>query len=273
MVPKIKIQGQLYRLLSFRRVKRGEILYNSMVEGVEMTPNKEGFMGAKILVVDDEAPIVDVLVYNLEKAHYDVSVARDGAEALAVARRVQPDLIVLDIMLPHLDGLEVCRILRHEQDVAIIMLTARDTEIDRVVGLELGADDYVVKPFSVRELLARVKNVLRRTSNQTQTSEATRLCIGPLVVDDTSHEAKVGVVQLDLTLLEFDTLKMLAQHVGQVLKREQLLAEVWGYDFDGDSRVVDAVIKRLRAKLREAAPDSEMIVTVRGVGYKLLKPE
>lgn len=230
-------------------------------------------MGAKILVVDDEAPIIDVLVYNLEKAHYDVSVARDGAEAVTVARRVQPDLILLDVMLPHLDGLEVCRILRREQDVPIIMLTARDTEIDRVVGLELGADDYVVKPFSVRELLARVKNVLRRTAQQTATNEATRLCIGPLIVDAVAHEAQLGIVKLDLTLLEFDTLQMLAQHVGQVLNREQLLAEVWGYDFAGDARVVDAVIKRLRAKLREAAPDLEIIVTIRGVGYKLQKPE
>jgi len=238
---------------------------------------------AKILVVDDEPPIVDVLSYNLQRAHYQVLVARDGAQALAVARCEQPDLIILDLMLPQIDGLEVCRALRRERDVPIIMLTARDAEIDRVVGLELGADDYVVKPFSVRELMARVKNVLRRVAPQAtppapdgetaskgpalQRSLAIR--IGTLTVDAARREAYWGATTLALTTLEFDLLHTLARHAGQVLSREQLLEHVWGYDYHGDTRVVDAAIKRLRAKLRQAAPQAELVVTVRGVGYKL----
>ena len=206
----------------------------------------EGLVPARILVVDDEPPIVDVLVYNLQRANYEVIVARDGREALTKARQEEPDLIILDLMLPHLDGLEVCRALRRERDVPIIMLTARDSEVDRVVGLELGADDYVVKPFSVRELMA-----------------------GGLTVDAARHEAQWHGVELALTALEFDLLHCLARHEGQVLSREQLLVQVWGYDYYGDLRVVDAAIKRLRSKLRRAAPADELIVTVRGVGYKL----
>jgi DNA-binding response OmpR family regulator len=225
-------------------------------------------MGARILVVDDEQPIIDVLTYNLEQARYDVLVAWDGEQALAVARREQPDLIILDLMLPRLDGIEVCRTLRKERDVPIIMLTARDEEIDRVVGLELGADDYVVKPFSVRELLARVKNVLRRTQAPPPAS-ASVAHVGPLTVDEARHEAVLHGERLDLTPLEFKVLEVLARRARHVLTREQLLDEAWGYDYHGDQRVVDAVIKRLRAKLREAAPDDPLIETVRGVGYKL----
>ncbi len=222
----------------------------------------------KILVVDDEPPIVEMLAYNLKRANYQVVVARDGEEALVLARREQPDLIVLDLMLPRLDGLEVCRELRRERDVPIIMLTARDAEVDRVVGLELGADDYVVKPFSVRELMARIKNVLRRTAPRPAESAAT-VCAGPLRVDPVRHEAHLGDGALELTALEFDLLYTLARHAGQVLSREQLLQQVWGYDYYGDLRVVDAAVKRLRARLREAAPEVEIIATVRGVGYKL----
>jgi DNA-binding response OmpR family regulator len=225
---------------------------------------------ARILVVDDEPPIVDVLVYNLERANYEVLVARDGEEALAVARREQPDLIILDLMLPLLDGLEVCRALRRERDVPIIMLTARDSEVDRVVGLELGADDYVVKPFSVRELMARVKNVLRRTTPRPAEKARDAIRAGHLDVDPTRHEARCQNVVLDLTALEFELLYTLARHAGQVLSREQLLELVWGYDFYGDLRVVDAAIKRLRAKLRQAAPGTDLIRTVRSVGYKLV---
>ena len=226
-------------------------------------------MSAKILIVDDEPPIVDVLSYNLKQAHYQVVVARDGEEALAQAQREQPDLVILDLMLPRLDGLEVCRILRRERDVPIIMLTARDAEVDRVVGLELGADDYVVKPFSVRELLARVKNVLRRAAPRSPESSPDSVQIGALTVDTACREAYLGAVELELTRLEFELLYTLARHVGHVLSREQLLEQVWGYDYHGDLRVVDAVVKRLRAKLRQAAPKSEIIITVRGVGYKL----
>jgi two-component system response regulator VicR len=226
-------------------------------------------MSPKILIVDDEPPIVDVLSYNLKQANYEVVVARDGKEALSQAQRERPDLVILDLMLPYMDGLEVCRILRRERNVPIIMLTARDAEVDRVVGLELGADDYVVKPFSVRELMARVKNVLRRAAPQPAETPPDTVQVGTLTVDVARHEARLGVVTLELTKREFALLQTLARHVGQVLSREQLLEHVWGYDYHGDLRVVDAVIKRLRAKLRQAAPRSEIIITVRGVGYKL----
>jgi DNA-binding response OmpR family regulator len=172
-------------------------------------------------------------------------------------------------MLPYIDGLEVCKILRKEQDVPIIMLTARDDEIDRVVGLELGADDYVVKPFSVRELLVRVKNVLRRVQSPPTESPSKRIEVGDLVIDEVRREVSFGNAPLDLTSLEFDVLYTLSQHAGQVMSREQLITKVWGYDYLGDLRVVDAVIKRVRAKLRKIAPDTELIETIRSIGYKL----
>jgi DNA-binding response OmpR family regulator len=225
---------------------------------------------ARVLIVDDEPPIVDVLAYNLQRANYQVLIARDGEEALDKARREQPDLIILDLMLPRLDGLEVCRALRRERDVPIIMLTARDAEVDRVVGLELGADDYVVKPFSVRELMARVKSVLRRAAPRPAEPALAPVRVGSLVVDAARREAEWGGVGLDLTTLEFDLLHTLARHPGQVLSREQLLAQVWGYDYYGDLRVVDAALKRLRAKLRLVAAEDQVITTVRGVGYKLV---
>jgi DNA-binding response OmpR family regulator len=229
-------------------------------------------MSSKILVVDDEPPILDLLSYNLKRANYEVVTARDGEQAVAQAKGEQPDLIILDLMLPKLDGLEVCRLLRRERDVPIIMLTARDAEIDRVVGLELGADDYVVKPFSVRELLARVKNVLRRVAVSPLTAESPALLrAGTLTVDTARHEARLGAVILELTTLEFELLHTLIRHAGCVLSREQLLDQVWGYDYYSDLRAVDAAIKRLRAKLRQAAPTHEVIVTVRGVGYKVVE--
>ncbi|MFP4343933.1 MAG: response regulator [Anaerolineales bacterium] len=223
----------------------------------------------KILIVDDEPPIIEVLNYNLRRADYEVVIARDGQEALTQARQEQPDLIILDLMLPKLDGAEVFRILRRERDVPVIMLTARDGEVDRIVGLELGADDYVVKPFSVRELLARVKNVLRRLA-PLPTEGPRPLRTGRLIVDPARYEAYLGRSALDLTTLEFQVLHALAARAGRVLTREQLLEEVWGYDYTGDLRVVDAVIKRLRAKLREVDEDAECIETVRGIGYKLV---
>jgi DNA-binding response OmpR family regulator len=226
-------------------------------------------MCPKILIVDDEPPIVDLLSYNLKQAHYEVVIARDGQQALDQARQEQPDLIILDLMLPKLDGLEVCRTLRRERDVPIIMLTARDAEIDRVVGLELGADDYVVKPFSVRELMVRVKNVLRRTADLVPDDKPGVAQAGSLTVDATRHEAHLSEAELDLTALEFQLIHAFVRHAGQVLSREQLVEQVWGYDYLGDLRVVDAAVKRLRAKLRQAAPETELIATVRGVGYKL----
>lgn len=227
-------------------------------------------MFGRILVVDDEPPIVDVLVYNLERAGYQVSVARDGGEALAIARREEPDLVILDLMLPVLDGLDVCRALRREREVPIIMLTARDAEIDRVVGLELGADDYVVKPFSVRELMARVRNVLRRAVPHPVEPGAGTLRCGDLLVDTARREARWAGRDLDLTTLEFDLVVALARHPGQVLSREQLLEQVWGYEYYGDLRVVDAAVKRLRAKLRQVAAPDTVVSAVRGIGYKLV---
>jgi len=226
-------------------------------------------MPARILVVDDELPIVELLTYNLKRANYEVLFARDGEEALRVARQEQPDLIILDLMLPKLDGLEVCRALRRERDVAIIMLTARDGEVDRVVGLELGADDYVVKPFSVRELLARVRNVLHRTAPRPPEAGRPSVRAGALEVNPARFEARQGDVLLELTALEFELLYALASHAGQVLRREQLLEQVWAYDDTGDVRLVDSAVKRLRRKLRQSAPGQELLVTVRGVGYKL----
>ncbi len=225
---------------------------------------------SKVLIVDDEPPIIDVLAYNLKQNGHTVVIARDGEQAVTLAKREQPDLIILDLMLPKIDGLEVYRLVRRDSDVPVIMLTARDSEIDRVVGLELGADDYVVKPFSVRELMVRVKNVLRRsTPRPIDTTTPDRLHIDALTLDIARHEARWHDTLLELTALEFAMLHTLARHVDQVLSREQLLELVWGYDYHDDLRVVDAVIKRLRAKLRDAAPDVEIIITVRSVGYKL----
>lgn len=222
-----------------------------------------------ILVVDDEPSIVDVLLYNLEKLHYRVIVARDGVNALKMAQEESPDLIILDLMLPGMDGLEVCRTLRKDNDIPIIMLTARDEEVDRVVGLELGADDYVVKPFSVRELLARVKTVLRRTHTSPSNSSG-HLSLASFTLDPARHEAQWAGSPLSLSALEFELLHTFMRHSGQVLSREQLLNLVWGYDYVGDLRVVDTAVKRLRNKLRAHDPDSaKLLVTVRSVGYKL----
>jgi DNA-binding response OmpR family regulator len=233
-------------------------------------------MATRILIVDDEPPIIDVLEYNLKKANYEVIVARDGQEALEKARYQRPDLVILDLMLPKMDGLEVCRALRRDGDLPIIMLTAKDEEIDRVVGLELGADDYVVKPFSVRELVARVKTVLRRSGPKPLEIESEAvsevLQVGDLRLDTARHEVHLGQTELELTSLEFDLLHVLMAHADRVLTREQLLDRVWGYDYYGDTRTVDTAVKRLRAKLRRLAPDGEFIVTVRGVGYKLQEP-
>jgi two-component system alkaline phosphatase synthesis response regulator PhoP len=222
-----------------------------------------------ILIVDDEPSIIDALRYNLEKLHYHVLVAMDGEEALRMARAKEPDLIVLDLMLPGLDGIEVCRVLRSEGDIPIIMLTAKDEEVDRIVGLEIGADDYVVKPFSMRELMARIKSVLRRASKQTETV-AKILQAGALKMLPDRREAYWEGNQLQLSKLEFDLLAFLLRHPGQVLRREQLLEHVWGYDFAGDTRVVDTAVKRLRNKLKVAeSGGSDLILTVRGLGYKL----
>ena len=224
---------------------------------------------ALILLVDDETSILDVVRYNLEKANFRVVTARDGLEALQLTHSEKPDLLILDLMLPGLDGFEVCRQLRTESNVPIIMLTARDEEIDRVLGLELGADDYVVKPFSTRELIARVKSVLRRTrATGDQTSNIIRL--HDFEMDRERYLASWKKQTLNLSSLEFELLYTLLRHAGRVLSREQLLDQVWGYAYPGDTRTVDTAIKRLRQKLR--AVDriaAAQIETVRAVGYRV----
>ena len=226
----------------------------------------------RILIIEDDVAILRGLKDNLEYEGYEVLSATDGEQGYDLIREKKPDLVILDLMLPGLDGLDVCRALRREGSIPIIMLTARDEEIDRVVGLELGADDYVTKPFSVRELMARVKAVLRRTTSPGAGAVAVRR-EGLLEVDTLAREARLAGVLLSLTHLEFDLLETLARHAGQVLSREQLLDQVWGYDYYGGARAVDSAIKRLRARLREAGGDPAIISTVRGTGYRLERPE
>ncbi len=228
-------------------------------------------MTPRILVVDDEAAVTDLLAYNLRKAHYEVLTAADGRTALRLAGKCQPDLILLDLMIPEVDGLDVCRELRKSSGVPIIMITARGEEIDRVVGLEIGADDYVTKPFSVRELMARIKAVLRRAPNGGEEKESSTLLHGPgnLLMDVERRTVTVADTSLELTRLEFDLLHRLLTNPGRVLTRERLLEQAWGYDYVGDTRAVDSAIKRLRAKLRQAAPEADCIESVRGLGYKI----
>ena len=226
-------------------------------------------MSARILIVDDEPAVTDLLAYNFRKAGYEILLAGDGREALKLACEAAPDLILLDLMIPEVDGLDVCRELRKTSQVPIIMITARGEEIDRVVGLELGADDYVCKPFSVRELMARVKAVLRRGQKEDEEIGSLLLGKGGLRLDVESRTAVAGAIPLDLTRLEFDLLHYLLVNTGRVLTRERLLEETWGYDFTGDTRAVDSAVKRLRAKLRAASAEADSIETVRGVGYRL----
>ena len=225
-------------------------------------------MNQRILVVDDEPAVSDLLAYNLRKAHYEVLIAPDGREALHLARQKSPDLILLDLMIPEVDGLDVCRELRKTSAVPIIMITARGEEIDRVVGLELGADDYVTKPFSVRELMARIKAVLRRSESDNKEPPSMLHGPGNLQMDLDARTVSVGEEALNLTRLEFDLLYHLLSNAGRVLPRERLLEQVWGYDFVGDTRAVDSAVKRLRAKLREASTEADAVETVRGVGYR-----
>lgn len=224
----------------------------------------------RILVVDDEPSVTDLLAYNLRKAFYDVQVAADGRTALRLARESQIDLILLDLMIPEVDGLDVCRELRKTSDVPIIMITARGEELDRVLGLEIGADDYVTKPFSVRELMARIKAVLRRTQKDGN-EESTTLLRGPgnLLVDVERRSVVVGNTPIELTKLEFDLLHRLLLNPGRVLTRERLLEQAWGYDYVGDTRAVDSAVKRLRAKLRAVSAEADCIESVRGLGYRV----
>ena len=208
----------------------------------------------------------------MERDGYSVQTAIDGEQALNTARSVRPDLIILDVMLPQLDGFEVCRILRRESDVPILMLTARGEEIDRVVGLELGADDYVTKPFSVRELMARVRNMLRRSTRASATNgesaDVDILRAGDLEIDSTSHIVRRGGVRLELKPREFDLLALLAKNRTRAFTRDQILERLWGHDYYGDSRTVDVHVHWLREKIEPEPGKPVRIVTIRGVGYR-----
>jgi two-component system OmpR family response regulator len=228
-------------------------------------------VGNKVLVVEDDQTLLEALKYNLTKDGYDVVTATDGAQALEIARSQKPDLIVLDLMLPKISGYEVCRILRKDMSVPILMLTAKAGEVDKIVGLEIGADDYMTKPFSTKELLARIRALLRRASlvESRQAASDSALRINDLEIDIARHQAKLGESVLELTQKEFDLLDFLARNKGLVFTREQLLNKVWGYDYVGGTRTVDVHIRWLREKIEANPGEPKRLVTVRGVGYKL----
>ncbi|MCT4545125.1 MAG: response regulator YycF [Vallitalea sp.] len=223
---------------------------------------------SKILVVDDERAIVDILKFNLQREGYTVITAYNGEEGLQIFEREQPDLVLLDIMMPKMDGLQVCKVIRNKYDTPIIMLTARAEEVDKVLGLELGADDFVTKPFSVRELMARVKANLRRTvldskeSNEVHTMVFDNMCIN---VD--RYEVTIDDEPIALTVREYELLKFLATRKEQIFTREQLLEKVWGYEYYGDVRTVDVTIRRLREKVEDSPSKPKFILTKRGIGY------
>ncbi|WP_054951133.1 response regulator YycF [Numidum massiliense] len=232
-------------------------------------------MVVNILVVEDEKPIADILKFNLEKEGYAVTCVEDGNEAIRSVESAPPDLILLDLMLPGKDGMEVCRHIRQKHRMPIIMLTAKDSEVDKVLGLELGADDYVTKPFSNRELLARIRANLRRFEQQSERDSAageqvTR--IGNVTIDMRSYSVEKQGEAIELTHREFALLNYLAQNVNRVLTREHLLQSVWGYDYFGDVRTVDVTIRRLREKIEDDPSKPQYIVTRRGLGYTMRNP-
>ncbi|MBQ8807883.1 MAG: response regulator transcription factor [Clostridia bacterium] len=225
-------------------------------------------MDKLVLVIEDEAPIVEILKFNLGKSGYRVLAAYDGEEGYRLALSEKPDLILLDVMLPKMDGFEVCKKIREKQSTPIIMLTARDEEVDKVLGFELGADDYCTKPFSVRELMARVKANIRRTSADAPQSESSDLItFQNLSINPARYEVSKDDAVIDLTLREFELLKFLAQQPGKIFTRETLLEKVWGYEYFGDVRTVDVTVRRLREKVEDNPASPNFIMTKRGVGY------
>ncbi len=225
----------------------------------------------KILIVEDDPNLLSTLKYNLEKEGYSIATATDGAEAIETARGEKPGLIILDIMLPKMSGFEVCRVLRKEMNALIIMLTAKAEETDKIVGLEIGADDYMTKPFSMRELIARVRAMMRRgrAGEPPPATERTLLKVNDLEIDLARHSATLRAEALELTPKEFDLLAFLARNKGFVFSREQLLEKVWGYDFAGDTRTVDVHVRWLRQKFEPDPHKPSHLITVRGTGYKL----
>ncbi len=231
-----------------------------------------------ILIVDDEKTIVDMLVYNLQKEGYNTLEAGDGEEAVRVALDEKPDLVLLDIMLPKMDGLAVCKRIRQYLNIPILMISAKDEEIDKILGLELGADDYITKPFSVRELMARVKANLRKaeitakamensTTEKVAEIDENKIIVGDLSLDLNKFEVKVRGEVIDLTLREFEVIKYLANQPGQVVTRETLLEKVWGYEYYGDIRTVDVTVRRIREKIEKDTSNPKILITKRGVGY------
>ena len=223
----------------------------------------------KILVIEDEHSISDIIKFNLKKEGYEVETAYDGGEGLSKALSWGADLILLDIMLPVMDGFEVCKRVREKSTVPILMLTAKEEEVDKVLGLELGADDYITKPFGMRELIARIRANIRRTEQMVVPTEAPSdmKAFGSLKIDMNRYEVTKNDAVLDLTLREFELLKYLAEREGKVFSREQLLEEVWGYEYYGDIRTVDVTVRRLREKLEDDPADPRYIMTKRGIGY------
>ena len=229
----------------------------------------------KILIIEDEASISDIIKFNLKKEGYEVDAAFDGKTGYEKAKAGDFNLVLLDIMLPVMDGFEVCKKLREKSNVPIIMLTAKEEEVDKVLGLELGADDYITKPFGMRELIARIKANIRRTDTleEGKALESSELqSFGGLEIDMNRYEVRKNGAVLDLTLREFELLKYLAEREGKVFSREQLLEEVWGYEYYGDIRTVDVTVRRLREKLEDDPGDPKYIMTRRGIGYYFMRP-
>jgi two-component system, OmpR family, response regulator len=224
----------------------------------------------RILVIEDDATLLAVLKYNLLKEGYEVSTAVDGVQGLESARAQKPDFIILDVMLPRMNGFEVCRILRHEMTVPIFILTAKDDEIDKVVGLDLGADDYLTKPFKMRELLARIRAIFRRSEirESSPAGSETLIKTTDLEIDTARHKVTLRGKSLELTPKEFELLSHLVRNPGIVFNREQLLEKVWGYDYPGDTRTVDVHIRWLREKIEKNSEEPKHLITLRGVGYK-----
>lgn len=231
-------------------------------------------MSKKILIVEDEKSISDIIKFNLEKEGYETLTAYDGEEGLSMALGDKPDLVLLDVMLPKMDGFAVCKKIRETSLVPVIMVTAKEEEIDKVLGLELGADDYITKPFSMRELMARIKANIRRTdfADLAKDSPSDVQEFGNLEIDMNRFEVRKNGTPLELTQREFELLKYLAVAEGRVFSREQLLEEVWGYEYYGDIRTVDVTVRRLREKLEDDSSDPKYIMTKRGIGYYFRRP-